>query len=78
MTHDESLMELDNSDYFTIKVSKIKYNGEFTHWEADLSFSKDNKYCGVTAPTMAGAIGEVINYVYDSVYEWTKDDANDT
>jgi len=68
--------QLDNSDYYTIKVSKVKYKGEFAFWDAELSFSKDGYYCSCTAPTMAGAVDEVMNYLYDSVYEWTKDDAN--
>lgn len=67
---------LDYSDYFTIKITKVKFDGEFAHWEADLSFSSDGWYCGVTAPTMGGAIDEVMNYLYDSVYEWTKDNKN--
>lgn len=68
--------QLDYSDYFTIKVTKVNYGGFFNHWEADLSFSEDGFYCSVTAPTMNGAIDEVMNYLYDTAYEWTKDDAN--
>ena len=68
--------QLDYSDHYTIKVTKVKFDGEFTHWEADLIFPDDGKYCSVTAPTMAGAIDEVLNYLYDDNYEWTKDDAN--
>jgi hypothetical protein len=68
--------QLDYSDSFTIKITKVKFDGDFTHWEGDLSFADDGFYCGVTAPDMASAIDEVMNYLYDSVYEWTKDDAN--
>ena len=68
--------QLDNSGYYTIKVSKVKHNGEFAFWDAELSFAEDGYYCSCTAPTMQGAIDEVMNYLYDSVYEWTKDDAN--
>ena len=68
--------QLDYSDHFTIKVTKVNYGGFFNHWEADLSFSEDGFYCSVTAPTMSGAIDEVMNYLYDTAYEWTKDDAN--
>lgn len=70
--------EIDISDFYEIKVTKVKYMGNFTHWEAEISFSEDGLYCAATAPTMGGAIDEVMNYLYDSVYEWTKDDANDT
>lgn len=68
--------QLDYSDSYTIKVTKVKYNGKFTHWEADLIFPNDGKYCSVSAPTMHGAIDEVFNYLYDVDYDWTKDDAN--
>jgi hypothetical protein len=69
--------QLDYSDSFTIKVTKVNYGGFFNHWEANIEFSDTNEYyCEVTAPTMGGAIDEVINYLYDSKYEWTKDDAN--
>lgn len=68
--------KLDYSDHFTLKVTKATYNRKFNHWEADLSFSDNEWYCGVTAPTMAGAIDEAMNYLYDESYEWTKDNAN--
>jgi len=68
--------QLDYSDSVTIKITKVKFDNKFTHWEADLSFAEDGFYCSCTAPTMQGAIDEVMNYLYDSVYEWTKDDAN--
>lgn len=68
--------EIDYSDFYEIKATKVKYLGEFTHWSAELSFAEDGWYCEVSAPTMGSAIDEVMNYLYDSVYEWTKDDAN--
>jgi hypothetical protein len=68
--------QLDYSDNCTIKITKVNFNGKFTHWEADLSFPDDGFYCGVTAPTMAGAIDEVMNYLYDVNIDWTTDDAN--
>lgn len=68
--------QLDYSDHFTIKVTKVGYKGKFNHWEADLSFSDDGWYCSATAPTMGGAIDEAMNYLYDTSYEWTRDDAN--
>ena len=68
--------QLDYSDSYTIKVTKVKFDDKFTHWEADLSFSDDGYYCGVTAPTMQGTLDEIMNYLYDCNYEWTTDDAN--
>jgi ribosome-associated translation inhibitor RaiA len=70
--------QLDYSDSVTIKITKVNYGGFFSHWEADLHSKSQDIYCEVTAPTMGGAIDEVINYLYDSKYEWTKDDANGT
>lgn len=69
--------KLDYSDSYTINVSKVKFNGKFTHWEGDLSFSNDGWYCGVTAPTMGGVIDELLNYLYEVDYQWTKEDANE-
>lgn len=70
--------QLDYSDNFTIKITKVKFNGEFTHWESSIDFSNTNEYyCEVTAPNMSGALDEAINYLYDSKYEWTTDDANE-
>jgi len=68
--------QLDYSDHYTIKVTKVNYGGFFNHWEAELSFAEDGKYCEATAPTMGGAIDEVMDYLYDTVYEWTQADAN--
>ncbi len=71
--------QLDYSDSVTIKITKVKFDDKFTHWEAKIELSETNEYyCEVTAPTMEGALDEVMNYLYDSVYEWTKDDANDS
>jgi hypothetical protein len=69
--------QLDYSDSITIKITKVKFGGEFTHWEAKIEFSETNEYyCEVTAPNMVGALDEVMNYLYDSVPEWTRSDAN--
>jgi hypothetical protein len=68
--------QLDYSDSFTIKITKVKFDGKFTHWEGDLSFANDGWYCGVTAPTINGVLDELYNYLYDSTGDWLKDDAN--
>lgn len=67
--------QLDYSDSYTIKVTKVKYNGKFTHWESTV-VKDNNGWCETTAPTLGGAIDEAINYVYDTFHEWTRDDAN--
>lgn len=68
--------DLNYSDSYTIKVTKVTYGGNFTHWEADLSFSDDGWYCGVTAPTMNGAMDEIFSYLDEVKRGWTEDDAN--
>lgn len=68
--------QLDYSDSFTIEVTKVKFDREFTHWEGMLYSSDGELHCEVTAPTMGGVLDEVMDYLYDRRYEWTKDDAN--
>lgn len=70
--------QIDYSDEITITITKVKYKGEFIHWESLLHSSDGELHCEVTAPTMGGAIDEAMNYLYDMRYEWTKDDANKT
>jgi hypothetical protein len=68
--------QLDYSDSITIKLIKVKFNGEFTHWESSVISSDNELFCDITAPTLGGAIDEAIDYVYDMRHEWTKDDSN--
>lgn len=68
--------QLDYSDSYTIKVTKVNYGGFFNHWEADIHSESQDLYCEVTAPDMASALDEVLNHLYDRRYEWTRDDAN--
>ena len=68
---------LDYGDFVTIKVTKVKNDrGEFSHWEADTSFS-DNWYkCEITSPTFYGATDEAFEYIRNVAQYWTADDAN--
>ena len=68
--------QLDYSDSFTIKVTKVNFDREFTHWEGMIHSSDGELHCEVTAPTMGGVLDELLDYLYDRRYEWTKDDAN--
>lgn len=68
--------KIDYSEGYDIKVTKVKYKGNFIHWEAHLHSFDGELDCEVTAPTMGGAIDECLDYLYDMRYEWTRDDAN--
>jgi hypothetical protein len=61
--------QLDYSDKFTIEVTKVNFDKEFTHWEAMLHSSDGELHCEVTAPTMGGVLDEVMDYLYDRRYE---------
>lgn len=56
--------KMDYSDSITIKITKVKYNGEPTHWEVDLSDGS-----GATNPTFHGA--------WDAAYEMITGDIGD-
>lgn len=68
--------QLDYSDSYTIKITKVNFDGEFTHWESEY-FTKDGEFWGSsTAPTFVGVLDSALEYLYDYNYEWTRDDAN--
>lgn len=57
--------EMDYSDSVTIKITKVKFNGEPTHWEVDI----DDNGTGGTSPTFYGA--------WDTAYEIITGDTGD-
>lgn len=79
------MSELDYSDYVTIKITKVKFDGEPTHWELDVHYAGEGQYDGQggTAPTFAGVYDmayDIIRGGYKNnwdVNEWTEFDAND-
>jgi hypothetical protein len=78
-------MEIDNSDYVIIKITKSKFMGEPSGWMVDIQYSdEDAAEQGGTAPTFAGVFDiaySIIaggdkhnNYEYN---EWALFDANE-
>lgn len=63
-------------DNVTINLTKVTFDGEFTHWESEIIIDQGELYCQTTAPTIGGAIDEAIDYLYNMKHEWTRDDAN--
>lgn len=70
--------EFDNRDFINIRITKKKFNGEFTHWEIDLGSSKANIGLEGTAPTIWGVVDLATEYLWEQARdnEWFADDAN--
>lgn len=66
---------LDFSDKVSITFSKVKFNGEFSHWEGDLIYDGIDRI-GCTAPTLGMIIDTLIDYLYIDMKEWSSSDAN--
>lgn len=65
--------ELDYSDYVDIRIIKVKYMGEPSHWQVDM-----DDELGGTSPNFAGAVDiamEIICGEYGEE-EWHQFDAN--
>ena len=69
---------LEYSDYVTIKITKVKDElGQFTHWEAETSFS-DNWYKSeITGPDFPGVVDEAFDYIRAVAQYWSSEDANE-
>lgn len=61
--------EMDYSDSVTIKITKVKYNGEPSHWEVDIVEPDGEESGGGTSPTFYGA--------WDTAYEILTGDTGD-
>lgn len=72
---------LDYSDYVTIKITKVKYYGEPSHWLVDIT-DPDGEIGAGTAPTFNGAMDIAHNAIYGGyknnwdINEWATFDAN--
>ena len=78
-TDKENKMELDFSDQYIIKLTKVKIDGRFTHWEIDAGWTQLEGWVEGTAPSAVGALDLAIDYMYegpDSNTRWAYDDAN--
>lgn len=61
-----------------IKITKAKYDGEFSHWEVDVESNAADVFLAGTAPTIWGVMDMASEYLWDQSQEdkWFKDDAN--
>jgi hypothetical protein len=61
-----------------VKITKAKYDGEFSHWEVDVTSDTADVLLAGTAPTIWGVLDMASEYIWDQGQEdnWFKDDAN--
>lgn len=62
-----------------IRITKSKYNGNFSHWEVDVESDSVNIGLGGTAPTIWGVLDMASEYLWEHGQKdgWFKDNAND-
>ena len=70
-------MDLGNEE-LVIRITKAKYDGEFSHWEVDVNSDTADVLLAGTAPTIWGVLDMASEYLWESGQEngWFKDDAN--
>ncbi len=66
------------NEELVIKITKAKYNGEFSHWEVDVESDTADVFLAGTAPTIWGVLDMASEYLWDQgqTEKWFKDDAN--
>lgn len=66
------------NDELIIRITKAKYDGEFSHWEVDVNSDTADVLLAGTAPTIWGVLDMASEYLWDQgqTEEWFKDDAN--
>ena len=71
------MMDLTEEEV-VITITKVKYDGEFSHWEASVESDKADVYLAGTSPTSLGALDMAAEYIYEASKdeEWFKDDSN--
>lgn len=77
------MSEFDYSDSVTIKITKVKYDGDPSHWELDIS-GNGLDGSGGTAPSFNGIFDMAYSIVHGGdkssgweIDEWVKFDANE-
>lgn len=72
--------ELDYSDSITIKITKVKYLGEPSHWEFDMVNADWEDIASGTAPTFHGVVDMAVDMASNrndlDDPEWSRFDAN--
>ena len=66
------------NEELVIRITKAKYDGEFSHWEVDVNSDTADVLLAGTAPTIWGVLDMASEYLWDQgqTEEWFKDDAN--
>lgn len=77
------MSELDYGDFVTIKITKVRFLDEPSHWEAEITNADGEDIGSATAPTFAGISDEVYSMIHGGdkysdyeINEWTQFDAN--
>ena len=61
----------------SITISKVNYNGKFSHWESNLSSNNNAIFCEATGPRFTSVLDVAIEHLYETEGRWLEDDAND-
>ena len=66
------------NEELVIRITKAKYDGDFSHWEVDVESDTADVFLAGTAPTIWGVLDMASEYLWDQGQEdeWFKDDAN--
>lgn len=66
------------NEELVIRITKTKYDGDFSHWEVDVESDTADVFLAGTAPTIWGVLDMATEYLWDEGQEdgWFKDDAN--
>jgi hypothetical protein len=67
-------MELDYTDAVVIKITKVKFEDEPTHWEVEMTNFVGDEFASATGPTFGGMLSFVSEVLDDE--GWTSFDAN--
>jgi len=67
-------MELDYTDAVVIKITKVKFEDEPTHWEVEMTNFAGDEFASATGPTYHGMIDFVCEVLGNE--GWTSFDAN--
>ena len=66
------------NEELVIRITKAKYDGEFSHWEVDVNSDTADVLLAGTSPTIWGVLDMASEYLWDQGQNerWFKDDAN--
>lgn len=77
-------MEADYGDYVDIRITKVRFDGDPSHWELDIKYPDGESMGGGTGPSFAGIYDMAYSIIHGGdkhsnweVNSWTDFDANE-